>query len=366
MDLDLSDEQIWLGESIETLLTREWLPAEQAPEASDAERERLWSALVEFGALAVDRDEGMGAVELCLVARAMGAHLASVPYLASAAVRFAVEPSAGGFGELGDDRIALAVLEPGGSWSADAVRATVGADGLSGRKVAVEIPGGIDRLAVVARVDDRPSLVLVDADAEGVQTLPQPGLDASLPMSAVTFTGVPADLVAEPEVLGRLSAIGSLLAAAESVGAAGRLLEDAKRYASERRQFGHTIGSYQALRHLMADMYVRQTSGWSTVLYAAAALDDDIEDAEHTTAIAKAFVARSAREIGHGALQVFGGIAFTDEHPSHRFLRRIIVREQQFGDAAHHEREIGRRLAAQATGSRPAAEAPSPTPEPVR
>ena len=59
-------------------------------------------------------------------------------------------------------------------------------------------------------------------------------------------------------------------------------------------------------------------------------------------------MARAAREVAHGALQVFGGIAFTEEHPAHRFLRRIVVREQQFGDAAHHERALGRSLAARA------------------
>ena len=61
--------------------------------------------------------------------------------------------------------------------------------------------------------------------------------------------------------------------------------------------------------------------------------------------IAKAYVSRSAREVAHGAMQVFGGIAVTAEHPAHRFLRRIVVRERQFGDAAHHERALGRALA---------------------
>jgi alkylation response protein AidB-like acyl-CoA dehydrogenase len=149
-------------------------------------------------------------------------------------------------------------------------------------------------------------------------------------------------------MLARLTAAGSLLAAAESVGAATRMLEDARAYAAQRRQFGRTIGSYQALRHILADMYVRQASAWSTVLYAAAALDDDMAEALETAAVAKAYVARGAREIAHGALQVFGGVAFTQEHPAHRFLRRIVVREQQFGDAAHHERALGRMLAERA------------------
>ena len=100
-------------------------------------------------------------------------------------------------------------------------------------------------------------------------------------------------------------------------------------------------------------MYVRQASSWSTVLYAAAALDDDVGDAAQTASVAKAYVARAAREVAHGAMQVFGGIAFTEEHPAHRFLRRIVVREQQFGDAAHHERALGRALAARAPSREP-------------
>jgi alkylation response protein AidB-like acyl-CoA dehydrogenase len=182
-----------------------------------------------------------------------------------------------------------------------------------------------------------------------VDVEPQPSLDVTVPMHAVTFSSAEVDAVVDGDrattMLARLTAVGGLLAAAESVGAASRMLEDARAYAAQRRQFGRTIGSYQALRHLMADMYVRQASAWSTVLYAAAALDDDLPEALQTTAVAKAYVARAAREVAHGALQVFGGVAFTQEHQAHRFLRRIIVREQQFGDAAHHERELGRALA---------------------
>jgi alkylation response protein AidB-like acyl-CoA dehydrogenase len=92
-------------------------------------------------------------------------------------------------------------------------------------------------------------------------------------------------------------------------------------------------------------MYVRAASGWSTVLYAAATLAQGTDEAAQTASIAKAYVSRGAREVAHGAMQVFGGIAFTAEHPAHRFLRRIVVREQQFGDAAHHERVLGRSLA---------------------
>jgi alkylation response protein AidB-like acyl-CoA dehydrogenase len=368
MDLELTDEQTWLGEALETLLEREWTGAEAAHEAGADERARLWASLVDFGALNVDREDGLGAVELCLTARALGAHLAAAPFLGSVALRYAAEPFARdvpeAFGDLAEQRVSVALLEPGRGWSVDAASTAVGLAGVDGRKVAVEHAAEVDLLAVVAAAADGPALVLVAADDLGVRVESRPSLDDTVPMHAVTFSGAAVDGIAEGDVAGamlvRLAAVGALLAAAESVGAAGRMLDAARAYAAERRQFGRTIGSYQALRHILADMYVRQTSAWSTVLYAAAALDDDLPEAWQTAAVAKAYVARGARHVAHGALQVFGGIAFTQEHPAHRFLRRIVVREQQFGDAAYHERELGRALATRAGRRRDEAPAPAP------
>jgi alkylation response protein AidB-like acyl-CoA dehydrogenase len=336
MDLELSDEQTWLSESVETLLAR------------DPEHRRVWASLVEFGALSVGREDGLGAVELCLIARALGAHLAPAPYLASAALRYALPKGGQSPVRFGEDAMALAVLEPGSGWATTAPRTAIERSGdgyvVSGSKVAVEHAGTVERLAVVAA---GPALAVVESGAAGVALTPQPALDPTAPMFAVELNEVA--LATDPlegDAVRRLMTIGALLAAAEAVGAAGRLLDDACSYAGERRQFGRTIGSFQALRHLLADMYVRQASSWSSVLYAAAALDEDADEAARTASIAKAYVSRAAREVAHGAMQVFGGIALTAEHPAHRFLRRIIVRERQFGDAAHHERALGRALAA--------------------
>jgi alkylation response protein AidB-like acyl-CoA dehydrogenase len=237
--------------------------------------------------------------------------------------------------------VAVALLEPGGDWSTGALLSSLRP--VDGRKLAVEHAADVDRFAVAGSLDGAPALALVAADAAAVE--PQPSLDVTVPLSAVTFAGVEPLELLDGDLLERLTTIGALLAAAEAVGAAARMLHDATAYAAERRQFGRTIGSNQALRHILADMYVRQASAWSTVLYAAAALDEGLPDARQTAAVAKAYVARAARAVAHGALQVFGGIAFTEEHQAHRFLRRILVREQQFGDAAHHERELGRALA---------------------
>lgn len=355
MDLELSDEQRWLDESINTLLDRQWPPVQDAWQAGDSERTRLWESLVEFGLLA-GADSDLGAIELCLAARAIGGHLASVPLLDSVGVRYALAPVAA---ELPDglsvllesaSRLSIALLEPGGSWGLADIGTTVTSNRLTGIKAAVEHASSVEYLAVVAVVDGEPGLALVRSDAPGVELTPKSGLDATVPLSRVTFAEVEVEAVFEHElaatIIDRMVSIGALLAAAEAVGAAGRVFALARQYASERRQFGRTIASNQALRHLMADLHVRQASSWSTTLFAAAALDDNIPLAGQTASVAKAYVSRAAREVAHGSMQVFGGIAFTEEHPAHRLLRRIIVREQQFGDAAHHERVLGRALAA--------------------
>ena len=333
MDLELSDEQKWLAESVETLLSRH------------GARETLWSELVDFGVLTVG-DDGLGAIELCLIARALGKHLAVAPFVGSVAIRWAAAPFADSlppaFPELSETDASVAL----------ALRAQVDGATIDGHELAVEQADAAEVLVVVAAADGEPAVALVSAGASGIHRHPQACFDPSIPFAEVVFEGAAADAVVSGDlgarVLERLTAIGALLAAAEAVGAAGQLLDDAVAYARERKQFGHTIGSNQALRHLLADLYVRETSSWSTVLYAAASLDDDAPDAAQTASIAKAYVARAAREVAHGALQVFGGIAFTAEHTAHRFLRRIVVRERQFGDAAHHERELGRALAAAA------------------
>lgn len=354
MDLELSDEQVWIEESINTLLDRQWPVAETAWQAGDSDRARLWEHLVDFGLLS-GAGTDLGAIELCLVARAIGGHLASVPLLGSVGVPYALAPLAGelpeGFAAVlnGESRLSIALLEPGGGWSAASARASVESHRLTGTKAAVEHAADADHFAVVVRGAGGPGLAIVGSGSPGIELTAQSSLDATVPLSRATFADVGIDAIADHElgetVVDRLTSVGGLLAAAEAMGAASGIFEQARRYASERRQFGRTIGSNQALRHLMADLHVRQASGWSTTLFAAAALDDGMPGARQTASVAKAYVSRAAREVAHGSMQVFGGIAFTEEHPAHRFLRRIVLREQQFGDAAHHERELGRSLA---------------------
>lgn len=358
MDLDLTEEQSWLSESVDTMLGRQWVAPADLGRATPEQRQRVWDELVAFGALGIGGADGLGAAELCLIGRTLGAHLASVPFLGSAAVRLALAPDAGslpaGLAEVlsGKEAIGVGWLEPGRSWAAGgtATRLEPGLR-LSGDKVAVEQWPAAGRLAVVATLDGEPALAVVSSDQAGIRRRPQRSFDDTVQLESVAFAAVPvpaSSVLSGPPAtaaIGRLMSAGALLAAAEAVGAADRVFRLACGYAAQRRQFGRSIGSFQALRHLLADAYVRSESGWSAVRYAAAAVDEDAPEAGQAVCVAKAYVSRGAREVAHTAMQVFGGIAFTAEHPAHRFLRRIGVRAQQFGDAAYHERLLGRSLA---------------------
>jgi alkylation response protein AidB-like acyl-CoA dehydrogenase len=329
MDLELTQEQALLAEAVQQLVAQHQGPA-------------AWPALVEFGALEIAAGEDVGAVELALVARELGEHLVATPLIDTAAALYAARGSALA-GALEGATVALALLEPGGGWGLEEPTASVTNGVVEGRKLAIGADGA-DVLVVLADEGGARRLAVVPGGA-GVTASPIPWIDEWLAPAVVTFGGAQADaVVPADEILPRLVAVGAVLAAAEAAGAAAGVLELARQYAGERRQFGRTIASFQALRHLLADMYVKQDSSWSTVLFAAAALEEGAEDALRTAAIAKAYVSRAAQEVAQGALQVFGGIAFTAEHPAHRYLRRILARGQQFGDARHHERAIGRAL----------------------
>src|SRR5689334_6777692 len=274
MDLELTDEQGLLAESVQQLLARS-----SGPEA--------WSALVDFGvlALASDVDGEVGAVELALIARAVGERLEAVPLIDTAAALYATR----GLPDAFAGAVSLALLEPGGGWGLEPLSTSLAIAGLEGSKFALGA-GAADSLLVLADDGGGRRLAVVDADAPGVAIAPAQGIDPSVEPSLVTLSGVaPAAVLdrAEP-VLARLLAVGSVMAAAEAAGAAAAVLELARTYAGERKQFGRTIGSFQALRHLLADMYVKQDSAWSTVLFAAAALDDGTDEALRTASIAKA------------------------------------------------------------------------------
>lgn len=219
---------------------------------------------------------------------------------------------------------------------------------LDGTVPAVADAASAGVVLAAAHTDGGAALFLVDITAvpDGHATSPDPvdpgepagpsvevrlldSLDPTRPLAAVTLRHYPAHLVAGPdrfaEVL-RTAEHASLLGlAAEAVGVAAEATDMAVAYAGTRRQFGRLIGSFQAVSHRLADMFVETESARALVAAAAQALDDPRTDAAETeiaVCLAAAHALDTAVQAAQGCLQAHGGMGFTWEHPAHRYLRR--------------------------------------------
>ena len=343
MELQLTAEQGMLAESIRELIGRMSGDDGLVPAAAG---ESLWRELRDFGALEIGPSEAqLGTVELALIARALGEHLAAVPLVDTAALFL------GAGAELEGTVVvsaAIGLVEHERSFAPSHPSTTLEGGQVSGSKASVALADTAALLALPVDTTDGAVLALVRPGAPGVELEPELTLDPSQRQATVRLDGVvPERLLGSAMSVDRVAATAAVLAAAEAVGAAASVLTLARDYAAERRQFGHTIGSFQAVRHMLADMVVLTESSWSSVLYAAASLDEREPDSLRTAAIAKAWASRSTLDVAHGALQVFGGVGFTAEHHAHLYLRRIASLGSRYGSAADHERELGRSLAHQ-------------------
>ena len=186
-------------------------------------------------------------------------------------------------------------------------------------------------------------LVVADDGVESFATLRAPerdgrraarSADARARLSPTCRRGT---AVGGPEDAQRLRLVGTILAAAQLVGVAQGALDVASAYALERHQFGVPIGSFQAIKHLLADMYVRVELARSAT-YAAAAVFDDERAGDVTTAASTAKLLAGEAGIANGktAVQVLGGMGFTWEMTPHYFLKRAWVLEEAFGTGDTH------------------------------
>jgi len=145
------------------------------------------------------------------------------------------------------------------------------------------------------------------------------------------------EAIAGPERARRLRLEGAALVAGQLLGLAEAALELALDYARRREQFGRAIGSFQALKHLMADMFVRQEVARAAVWAAGATLDDpEVGDAERAVASAKVTATGAALQNARACIQVHGGMGYTWEVPAHYYLKRAWVLEGLFGSPDEH------------------------------
>ncbi|WP_245906517.1 acyl-CoA dehydrogenase family protein [Mycolicibacterium palauense] len=323
---------------------------------------RIWARLgAELGVLGLsvpDSDGGAGGtlVDQAVAVEELGAALACGPlvgtvYLAIPALVAA--PDGPVRAELlsalveGRRTAALAVADRAGRFDPAAVTVTAKASGSEVTVTGVAervVDGGADDLLVAAHGDAGTALYAVAGDAAGVQRTVLQTLDQTRPQATLRFDGAPARLVAGPDeagrVIGHALQVGAALLAAEQVGAGQHLLDLAVEYARSRLQFGRPIGSFQAVKHKLADLLVEIEHARSAAYHAAWALTEGTDDPALATAIAQAVASAALTRIAKDTIQVLGGIGFTWEHQAHLYFKRASTDAALLGSAEQHRDRV--------------------------
>jgi alkylation response protein AidB-like acyl-CoA dehydrogenase len=208
-------------------------------------------------------------------------------------------------------------------------------------------------LLLVTANDTEPGGVvnlLVPRPTAGLSERVLSGLDLTRRFAEVRFDAVSvpgsAALAGGWSVVDRCLAVATVLQAAESVGAADRVFGSTVDYAKKRVQFGRTIGSFQAIKHRLANLLIELEGMRAAAHYAALALGDGLPDAAEAVATAGAYVDDTFAHLCGEALQLHGGIGFTWEHDAHLFVRRAKVNQVLYGDGAWHRERLVRLIEA--------------------
>jgi alkylation response protein AidB-like acyl-CoA dehydrogenase len=326
----------------------------------------LWKEMAELGWLGIPYPEslggaGMGLAELAVVLEALGRNLAPEPFLSS--VLLAGQALLLGGDEAqqgrwlaplvaGEALLALAQQEERSRYDLNrvATRAEPEGDGwrLDGQKIQVLDGTAADALLVVARsagAEDDPTgidLFLVEKDAPGLGVERQHRVD-SRNAALVRLDGV---RVGSEARVGAAGAGGGLLEqvvdratvglCAEMLGSMSEAFHRTLEYLKARVQFGVPIGSFQALKHRAADLFIEIELSRSAVMGAARAVDAGASDARQLVSLAKARCSDAFVQVGNEGVQMHGGIGLTDEHDIGLYIKRARVAATSFGDAAWH------------------------------
>jgi alkylation response protein AidB-like acyl-CoA dehydrogenase len=320
-----------------------------------------WKELAELGLVGLTVAEehgGAGASfhELSIVFEELGRRLVPVPLLSSLLGITALQ-HAGTAEQLGahlpdiaggGTKVALAHLDAAGRLTADpGVTARRDGDGwvLDGEAGYVVDGAGADLLVTAAVTDDGLQLFAVPAAADGLSRTATPVLDLTRPMASVTYRSVHVDEEARLSggdpvtALHAALADGSVAIACEQVGGAQQLLEMTTGYARERIQFGRAIGSFQAVKHKLAEALVELEAARSAAMHAARVIaDGDAEERAIAVPMAASLCAEVYEAIAADSIQLHGGIGFTWEHDAHLYFKRAKATKLLLGDPKTHRR----------------------------
>ncbi|GDY29100.1 acyl-CoA dehydrogenase family protein [Gandjariella thermophila] len=291
--------------------------------------------------------QGASTRETAVVLEELGRAVAPVPFLGSAVLATSAllgcDTAAAEVAALasGERRGALAVplsAAPSAPFP-DTVR--VDAEGrLSGRVGTVADAAVAELLVVPAAGPDGPELRAVDMPSDGVTVSGIVGLDLTRGIADVTFDGAASRRLAGPDVAGTaltnalITAAGLL--ASEQLGVAQWCLDTTVAYVKERHQFGRPVGSFQALKHRLADLWLDLVGARAAARYAADALATSSVDVPVAVAVAASHCSSVAVKAAEECIQLHGGIGMTWEHPAHLFLKRAKSTESALGTPGRH------------------------------
>ncbi len=368
MDTDATEDQRALLD-VSARFTEEVCPLEvlrdrDRLDAGFAEAYRKQAAALGWFSMLVPEElgggslSGNGMLDAALIAYVRGGGVQPGSFVGTNVVAHALAAS-------GTDELRAQVLpalvggEVSASWAVAAdrdrsldggVTATPQSDGglaLTGTKTAVQEVEAGSWILVTARSGDGPVQALVSTDAPGVTVTELESLDLTRRFAEVRFDAatVPASqVVGVPGDIGGLLdeqlAVAVTLTAAESVGTMHHEMEMTVQYAKDRIAFGRPIGSFQAVKHVLADTSLAVEMGKSVALAAATSLGSGDEHGIQAASMAKAFVGDAAVELAQNCFQVFGGIGYTWEHDQHFYLRRLTTDAGLYGDAAWHREHL--------------------------
>ena len=322
----------------------------------------LWDVLgVQVGLAGLGLPEEAGGIgglaELAAVCEELGRALLPVPLLSSTVLAGQVLARTGASGAPALERVAagevaaLAVADPDGAWDPALVELTASGGTVDGVAPFVLDGAAAVLLVVAARTPDGVDLFLVDTAAAGVDAVAVETLDLSRSSAVVTLTDAPATPLttggtADAVVRPALDVAGVALAA-EQLGGAEACLAMTVDYVKDRRQFGRPIGSFQAVKHVCADLLVLVETCRSAVVRAVEAEGSDEALAE-AAAVAQAWCSDAYRAVTAETVQLHGGIGFTWEHDAHLYFRRARADAALLGSAAQHRERLAQVLGWQA------------------
>ncbi|HEY2483051.1 MAG TPA: acyl-CoA dehydrogenase [Caulobacteraceae bacterium] len=346
MDFALTADQRLMQDSIAGVLSRV-APLERVrafANSGEAVASDVWAALTDFGVPGMLLGQAHGGLGLTLLdaalaAEVLGEHATPSPFLGSAvlaplALTLAGSPTqqeAWGPKLAAGEVIAGVAMHEAIAGARDGTGVTVQNWRLSGQGLFAIDAVGADILVVA---DSSCRLHLVEARSPGIEIVPLATIDSTRRFAEARFDGAdaePLEAAGDSEVLERLRDAAFVILAADMLGASQAMLDKAVAYAKERRQFGRPIGSFQAVKHMCAEMAAELEPARALVWYAAYAFDAVPAEAALMAAHAKAHLADISRFVARTATEAHGGIGFTDLLGLHFWFKRVGVDRQLLG-----------------------------------